>query len=88
MRDLGCVKQVLILVIGGRINYGQNSRTSFSNIGLCVSGGFMNLFHKAFTTVFTPLFDELFNLLRVLFMPNIHTTNKDNNILYKLIITN
>lgn len=79
---------VNILVIISRISGVLNGLKNAVLFVVCVSGRFVNLFWTAFTTAFTPFFETTFNLLTLSFIPTIHTTNKSDNILYKLIITN
>lgn len=55
---------------------------------LCLTSSFITSFYTTFTTTFTLLFGSTFNLLGLLLMPTIHTTNKNNEILYKLITIN
>lgn len=75
---------VIISCISGVLN-GLKNAVLFV---VCVSGRFVNFFWTAFTTTFAPFFGKIFNLLYLTFMPIIHTTNKSDNILYKLIINN
>lgn len=83
----GCVKTVFILVTSGGINRVLKSSKSLVGFGLCVSGRFVNNFWTAFTSAFALFFGKTFNLLSLTFIPTIHTTNKSDNIVYKLIIT-
>lgn len=83
-----CGQAVSGLGISGVISRVFRSSKIFARVGLCVSSRFMNFFYVGFTTAFAPLFRSAFNQLGSVLMPTIHTTNKYDNILYKLTITN
>ena len=85
MRDY---RPVIILFISSGINGVLLWLKNSIWLVVCVSGRFVNYFWTAFTTVFALQFTSIFNQLGSALIHTIHTTNKYNNDLYKLIITN
>lgn len=79
---------VALLFIISSINCAFNAIKTMIYFSVCVSGRFVNLFWTVFTTSFAPFFGSVFNQLNPAFIHEIHITNKNDNILYKLIITN
>ena len=83
-----CVKAVLSM---GKVSVFSNSlRTAVMvvNKHLCLTGRFITISYSAFTSVFALIISTTFSQLNSLFMPIIHSTNKNNEILYKLITIN
>ncbi len=83
-----CVKAVLGLGINGRFTPKLHTAIKSTRAALCVTSRVMAVSYSLFTSGFTLFSDKLFKLLEPRLMPTLHTANKSNEFLYKLIIVN
>lgn len=83
-----CVQAVLKLGKDGVLSNNLRTAMSTTNEGLCLTRQFITNQCTAFASSFTPLFGNYFNPLGVALIPRFHSTNNNNEILYKLITIN
>ena len=83
-----CVQAVTSL---GKVGVFSNKfRTALvtTNYRLCLTSQFITNSYTAFATIFAPLFDTRLCLLNSRLIHALHSSNKNNEILYKLITIN
>ena len=83
-----CVEAVFRLGIVGGFNNNLRTAKTLVNTVLCVTDRFMTIFYEGCTTGSALVFGSVINQLNTALVNTIHTTNKDNEILYKLITIN
>ncbi len=83
-----CVQAVFILGKGGVLSNSLRTAVFVINESLCSTRQFITNQCTAFATSFAPLFDASLYPLSGRLIPAIHSTNKNNEILYKLITIN
>lgn len=83
-----CVKTVRGLGIVGGFNRNLRTAKTLTNQVLCVTSGFIANSYSTCATGFTLVFRSVSNQLTLALVNTFHTTNKDNEILYKLITIN
>ena len=85
---ISSVQTVSSLGIGGGFSNNLRTVKNLIRSAMCVTDRFITNSYQAYTTSFTPIFGSVFNQLNPVLVNTFHTTNKDNEFLYKLIIIN
>ena len=84
----GCVQAVFSLGKAVVLTNKLLAEANPLNNSLCLSDRFITNSCTGFTTSFTLVFNRALSLLNDRLIPAIHSTNKNNEILYKLITIN